>query len=219
MQKSVMKTADQFQVFAEEPWAQKLGEDSEHYEMFKEFRDSRPHERPMLLHILAAKYGKTTKDVKEIAFHGQWNFRASRYDLWQEASFRKGVLDKKRRLGMRLTELSDKILQKSEEAFQKLEQDDIMPSYREAVEMARLGIELQRAGFGLSDVIAKNPDQDEEGGPGQFIEAAVQISAIVRRKLMQVEVDPNDVIDGDAIEVENEAEQIRVVSDNGDVPG
>jgi len=216
MDKSVIKAAQEFQVFADEPWALKLGEEAEHYEMFKEFRDSRPHERPMLLHILAAKYGKTPRDVKEIALHGQWNYRASRYDLWQEASFRKGVQDKKRILGMRLTQLSETILEKSEKAFKALEDDEVLPSYREAVEMARLGIELQRAGFGLSDVIAKTDNENDRDGPAQYIEAAIQISAIVRRKLTQVEVDPNDVIDG-TVEVDEE-EPFRVVGDAGDVP-
>ena len=218
MDKYMVKATQEFQVFADEPWGLKLGEEAEHYEMFKEFRDTLPHQRPQLLHILAAKYGKTPRDVKEIALHGQWNYRASRYDLWQEASFRKGVLDKKRTLGVRLTQLSETLLEKSEKAFQMLEADQVMPSYREAVEMARLGIELQRAGFGLSDVITKTDNENDRDGPAQFIEAAVQISAIVRRKLTQVEVDPNDVIvDGDANEVDEE-EPFRIVSDVGDVP-
>lgn len=209
MDKSVQKVADQFQVFADEPWAQNIGEDDNNYAMFKEFRDCLPYERPMLLHILATKYGKTPQEVKEAAFAHRWNYRASRYDLWQEATFRKGVLNKKRVLGARLTTLSEKILEKSEQAFEKLEQDDIQPTYREAVEMARLGIELQRAGFGLGDVLAKNPDSDDEGGAAQYIEAAVQISAIIRTKLRNIEVNPDDlvdgtVIDGDAREIEEE---------------
>ena len=202
MDKSVQKVAEKYEVFADEPWAQNKGEADESYAMFKEFRDSQPYERPTLLHILAAKYGKTPQGVKEIAFLNQWNYRASRFDLWQEGSFRKGVLSKKRTLGVRLTSLSEKILEKSEQAFEKLEADDIQPTYREAVEMARLGIELQRAGFGLSDVIAKNADDNEEGGAAQYIEAAVQISAIIRTKLKNIEVNPDDIVDGDAIEVE-----------------
>lgn len=190
----VMSTA--VQIFVAEPWAKRGDESDLEFELFKSFRDTQPMQRPALLAELCRIAGLEDWQIKDIANKKRWLIRCAKYDTYLDASRRQGAILARFELGAKMVKLSQAMMEKTEQAIEWLENNDSHPSYREAVEMARLSIELQRAGFGLQGVATVRDESQFQGSdsPGELIEAAVQVNMVLRRKAESAGIDPNNIV-------------------------
>jgi hypothetical protein len=184
------------QVFALEPWAQQPKEDDQDYGLFVKFRDTSPMERPTLLAELCRLAGLQDWEIKDIATRRDWIVRCIKYDLWLDAARRQAAIRAKYEQGSNMVRLSKSVIDKAERAFQWLEDNKVQPSYREAVEMVRLAIELNRAGLNLQGVGPKEREESQSSdSPAELIEAAVQVGIRIKRKVKNVTIDEDDIIE------------------------
>lgn len=182
------------EVFAPEPWARTPNESELEYELFKFFRDALPMERPTLLPIICTKFGVQDWQIKDITRKFHWLIRCAKYDVWVDASRRQGAIRGRFEAGANMVKLSKDIIEKAKNGLQWLEDNDKHPSYREAVEMVRLAIELNRAGLTLQGVATgrEEGESTETDTPNELIEAAVQVNMYIRKKVKEI---PLEVID------------------------
>lgn len=192
----------EIEIFAPVPWERRKSENENEYALFCHFRDTHPLERHAILPDMCVKFAIEAHELKEIAARNLWINRVAKFDAWNDASYRQGIHRKKRELGASLIALSGDLIKKSENAIQYLVDQEIRPSYREAVEMARLAIELQRAGFGLSGVGSEVDTGQRTESPSEFIQAAVQVNVMIKQEAEKANVKPEDVIDADFVSEE-----------------
>lgn len=187
-----------------EPWSRQPAENDIEYAVFSAFRDTPPLERPSSQAILAAKFGIGTDEIKLMAAKHGWASRTIKYDVWLEASTRAGALAQRRELGAKMVTFGKALLGRAERAFQDLEKTN--PTYHDAVEMAKLAIELQKSGFtaqGIKDGQGEVSEGDMLSGPADMIEQAMEIQAIIIRKTRGFVIPKNDeAIDGEFTETE-----------------
>ena len=186
-------------IFNAEPWARQKDEEDWEYESFCRFRDSEPLERPGLLVLLSEDFHRSPFEIKRAASVHRWMTRVGRYDSYLDASRRRGAISKKREIGRDMVTLSHSLMKMAEDAIRKLMDAGTDPSYRESIKMARLSIELQRAGFTMQG-IGDNENIHEEiasESPVELIEAAMQVQMIIRRRIEN----PSEIIDATAEEV------------------
>ena len=186
-------------IFSPEPWARQEDEEDWEYAAFSKFRDTEPLERPTMLASLCEEFHRSPLEIKRVASIHRWHIRISRYDTWLDSSRRRGVISKKREIGRDMVILSHGLMKIAEDGIRKLMDAGTDPSYREAIEMARLSIELQRAGFTMQGV-GDNENIHEEiasESPVELIEAAMQVQMIIRRRIEN----PAEIIDGTVEEV------------------
>ena len=189
------------EIFPLEPWAKTLSETDREYQMFRRYIDTPSYQRVSLLPILAHDFQIDEFEVKQIAQKHKWPSRAVKFDVWMDATWKQGQLERRRELGMEMVHLSKEMMKKAERAMKILEDKGEQPTYREAVEMARLGIELQKAGF---TTLGLNREVEYEaiGGdkPQDLIAAAIQVGVIIKRQVQSQEIREEDVVDGTVIE-------------------
>ena len=197
------------QTFAREPWDRLSAEDDFSWESFRLFRDTPPLERVTLLPIISEKFGKSQYEIKDIAKKHNWLSRVGRFDIWKDASQRLGALARRREIGKEMVKFGQVMMTRANEAMKKLEDKGELPSYRESVEMARLGIELQRSGFLALGISERTHTEGEVipgiSDPSELVEQAIQIQAIITKRTVNVkneDIEGDNVIDGDYEESE-----------------
>lgn len=198
------------ELFSTPPWAKTQSETDIEYEAFKIFRDMLPMERPEALPKLCAKFGLEDWQIKDLARKHDWLLRCAKYDVWLDAARRQAAIKARAEAGTNMVRLSQQVIKWAETAMEVLTSDpNKIPSYREAVEMVRLAIELNKAGLGLQGLAtAKDTDRDaiDTESPNELIEAAVQINYRIRKRVKDIPIDEADVIDGESRLIEENIE-------------
>lgn len=185
------------EIFAPPVWTRRKTETEAEWAAFQMFRDSHPLDRVSLLPQITTKLGLEEHEVKDMVVRHLWISRVAKYDTWNDANFRQGIHKQRREMGASLVKLSADLIKKSESAIQHLVDTKVHPSYREAVDMARLAIELQRAGFGLAGVAEDADTSSRNESPSEFVQAAIQVNVLVKNQADQANVKPEDILEGE----------------------
>lgn len=189
-------------VLRQDPWLKQYGETVDEYKLFEIYREAPPPERPDVIMSMAANFNMSEESLDEIADRNDWSSRCTRYDAYKASSRQQIALMSRDEAGSKMVGLSRDVIEQAKRALQWLEKENKHPSYREAVEMIRVAIELNKNGLALQGVSPGSDllSQSGSNSPADLIEAAVQVNMIIRRRSETVEVREDDrIIDAEII--------------------
>lgn len=183
-------------IFRQDPWLKQPTETVNEFKLFEIYLGTPAHSRSECLPALAANFNLTQDAIEEMADRHNWSSRVIRYDTYQTSIRKQVAMMSRDEAGAKMVGLSKQVIDLAKKSLEWLDENNKHPSYREAVEMIRVAIELNKNGLALQGVSPGTDllSQSDGNSPTDLIEAAVQVNMIIRRRAETVEVTQDDRI-------------------------